>query len=103
MNHYVTYRNIWTRTHKHYVLINTLYREILLNTSSQSQGTFFHLVHFLTQFDLSILREQDILAFNVTVDDFVLVKMSQTLQHRHREHHYPKSNPILTFPLQRDV
>lgn len=60
---------------------------VLLNTSEQIWGKFIHFVGslILTQFDFGVLRQQDVLTFNVPVDDFVLVKMSQTLQQRDRE------------------
>ena len=33
----------------------------------------------LTQFDLCVLRQQDVLTLDVSVDDLVLVEMGQTL------------------------
>lgn len=33
-----------------------------------------------TQFNLCVLRQQHVLAFDVSVDDLVLVEMGQTLQ-----------------------
>lgn len=60
---------------------------VLLSTLEQIWGKFVHSVGslILTQFDFGVLRQQDVLAFNVPVDDFVLVKMSQTLQRRDTE------------------
>lgn len=34
----------------------------------------------LTEFDLGVLRQQHVLSLDVSVDDLVLVEMSQTLQ-----------------------
>ena len=44
------------------------------------------MAHQLTQFDLSVLCEQDILTLDVSVDDFMGVEVCQTLRYdRHRQ------------------